>query len=478
MANNVSTELDQLFDNLLGADKRLVYEQIGEKLPHTFRFNPLKGPVEAQQAFFRRQGFEFDPLEGREDIFQISYQPYPIGRSLTHFLGHIYVQDIASMIPALVLDPQPGEWVLDMSAAPGSKTTLMGILMQNRGLIVANDIVSKRLRALGKNVERIGLSNTLVYKWFGEQFGNAYFEIFDRVLLDPACSGIGTLHKNPEILTWWTPNHCIRMAEIQRNLLQSGIKALRPGGTLVYSTCTLTPEENEAVIQYALDNFPVELEAIELPWMRTWPGLTSFEDQQFHPDLARTIRLYPVDRLTEGFYVAKLRKTGAMRTPRQDKRKPPKRMPFLNHKTSPVKKYIDHLIRHFAIPEKIFKKYRYLMMKEHISFISKEVDDFPVYGAPVQIGLPMAKQMDHASKLNTNGCHLLGKHVKQMTLDLPDLPTLQQYVNREPLEIAVEERGQYLISYQNNILGYGVADKGQLKSQFPKGDWPFDVLNT
>ncbi|MCB0291693.1 MAG: hypothetical protein KDH97_15660, partial [Calditrichaeota bacterium] len=100
------------------------------------------------------------------------------------------------------------------------------------------------------------------------------------------------------------------------------------------------------------------------------------------------------------------------------------------------------------------------------------------YGAPVQIGLPMAKQMDHASKLNTNGCHLLGKHVKQMTLDLPDLPTLQQYVNREPLEIAVEERGQYLITYQNNILGYGVADRGQLKSQFPKGDWPFDLLGS
>ena len=121
MSTKVSRELDKFFDDLIGNDRQKIYDQIGLKLPHHFRFNPLKGDVKDQIDFFREQGFGFDAIEGRDDIFRISYQPYPIGKSLSHFMGHIYVQDIASMIPAIVLDPQPGDWVLDMSAAPGSK---------------------------------------------------------------------------------------------------------------------------------------------------------------------------------------------------------------------------------------------------------------------------------------------------------------------------------------------------------------------
>ncbi len=257
MAFRPSPELDQLLEKLLGPQKQGLYDQIGLKLPHHIRFNPLKGDVERQQEFFRRQGFAFQPIPEIKDVYRITRQPYPIGKSLSHYLGHIYVQDIASMLPAMVLNPRPGDWVLDMSAAPGSKTTLMGALMENRGVILANDVVSKRLKALGKNLERMSIVNTTVYKWFGEQFGNTYFEQFDKVLLDPACSGLGTLHKNPEILTWWTPKHCQRLASGQKNLLISAVKALRPGGELLYSTCTLTPEENEGVIDFALNHLPV-----------------------------------------------------------------------------------------------------------------------------------------------------------------------------------------------------------------------------
>ncbi|NIT55782.1 MAG: hypothetical protein GWN00_05960, partial [Aliifodinibius sp.] len=149
MEVEISPELNALLKSLIGNERRKIYQQIGKKLPHTFRFNPLKGDIRDQQALFEEQGFRFFPLEGRENIFQITEQPYPIGKSLSHFLGHIYVQDIASMLPAIVLDPQPGDWILDLSAAPGSKTTQLGALMQNSGVLIANDIVGKRLRALG-----------------------------------------------------------------------------------------------------------------------------------------------------------------------------------------------------------------------------------------------------------------------------------------------------------------------------------------
>lgn len=475
MAYAISEELDQLLDKLLGEEKRLIYKQIGRKLPHHIRFNPLKGDLKDQQELFLEQGFRFQALEERDDIFQMTFQPYPIGKSLSHFLGHIYVQDIASMLPAHVLSPQPGEWVLDMSAAPGSKTTLMAAMMKNQGVLLANDIVRKRLRALGKNIERMSLCNTLMYKWYGEQFGNIFFECFDKVLLDPACSGLGTLHKNPEILTWWTESHCERLADSQKNLLISAIKSLRPGGTLVYSTCTLTPLENEEIVDFALKEFPLEIEEINLDGIKTWPGLTTFEGKVFHPDLAKTIRLYPFDRMTEGFYVAKIRKTGNLQTPRVDRQKPKAHFPFISHKTSPVKKYLDYLSEHFQIPEAVFKDFVYLMQKD-IIFVDRDILDFTIYGSPLQLGLPLARPMDYGGKLNTGGCHLFGPHAKRMIVELPDLETLEKFVNRGPLDIVVEATGQHIVKYKNCIIGYGVADGGRLKSQFPKGDWPFKLV--
>ena len=184
----------------------------------------------------------------------------------------------------------------------------------------------KRLRALGSNLERLGVVNTAIFKLFGEQFGTQYFELFDRVLLDPACTGLGTLHKSPEILSWWTPRHCERMASGQRNLIISAIKALRPGGVLCYSTCTLTPEENEEVIDFALNELPVELEKISLSPLKVRPGLTKYNGKVYDSTLEKTCRVYPFENGTEGFFIARLRKTGKMNTsksgPRQKIRPP------------------------------------------------------------------------------------------------------------------------------------------------------------
>jgi 16S rRNA (cytosine1407-C5)-methyltransferase len=474
MPHHIPPELDAFLDELIGNDRREIYQQIGEKLPHHIRFNPLKGTIADQIVFFREQGFDFEPLETRDGIFRITCQPYPIGKSVSHFLGHIYVQDFASMIPALALDAQPGDWVLDMSAAPGSKTTLLAALMNNRGVILANDSASKRLKALGTNLERMSVCNTLVYKWFGEQFGNVYFETFDRVLLDPACSGLGTLHKNPEILTWWTEKHCERLADSQRNLIISAIKTLRPGGTLVYSTCTLAPIENEAVVNFALENFPVELEEIQIVGLQTWPGLRGFRGETFSPGMEKTIRLYPFGRVTEGFFVAKLRKTASVKAPPPEKRKKARQTNYLSHKTSPVKKYLDFLSEYFEIPREVFSDYVYLMQNE-IVFVDRGSAEFPLYGAPLQIGLPLARAMDRGAKLNTGGCHIFGQRAQSRIVEIADLQTLEKYLNRKPLEITVEKPGQYIVKYKNNILGYGVADDGRLKSQFPRGDWPFEV---
>ncbi len=472
----ISPELDALLTGLVGEERHRIYQNIGRAYPHTIRFNPLKGDVSAQAALLQEEGFQFEPHPALPNVFRIRFQPFPIGKSLSHFLGHIYVQDLSSMIPPLVLDPQPGEQVLDLSAAPGSKTTQMAALMANQGVVVANDVAMKRLRGLMTNLERMGVINTAVFKWYGEQYGNAYFEQFDRVLVDPACSGLGTLHKNPEVLGWWTPAHCDRLSRSQRSLLISAIKAVRPGGVVVYSTCTLTPQENEAVVSHVLAHYPVELETISLPGLASHPGLTAFEGQGFHPQLERAIRIYPFENESEGFFVARLRKTEAMPTPsRHSRTKSVERLAFLTAHTAPAKKYLDYLCRHFGIPEKALSPFRFLMGKS-LYVVSAELAAFPFQARPLQMGLMMAHLLKQAAKLTTGGAHLLGPYATRQVVDLPDLASVQGFVNRQPLNLTVEGRGQVLVRYRGSMIGYGLVEAGRLKSQFPKAEWPFHLV--
>lgn len=477
MAYKVSLELDQLLEALVGSKKQLIYDQIDKPLPHTIRFNPLKGKISALQKLLTEQGFRFETVGGFDNAFRINYQPYPIGKSLSHYLGHIYVQDIASMLPPLVLDPKPGEWVLDMSAAPGSKTTQIATLMNNKGVIFANDIVMKRVRSLASNLERLGIVNTAIFKLFGEQIGNHYFETFHRVLLDPACTGLGTLHKSPEVLSWWTPHHCERMASGQKSLIASAVRALRPGGVLCYSTCTLTPEENEEVIDYALREFPVELEPMIIKGLDLRSGLTAFKDRRYDPSLIKACRVYPFHNDTEGFFIAKLRKAGTMKKNAPKKFRNQIRIPFLSAKTSPVKKYLDFLGEHFQIPGKAFLEFIYLM-QQGIVFADRELQNFPFYHRPVQCGLVAGRQMTHGAKLTTGGVHLVGHFARQNVFEISRLGELERFVNRESTGIKLDKKGQVIVKYRDCAIGYGLGDNDTLKSQFPKGNWPFKLLTS
>jgi len=411
---------------------------------------------------------------GFGDVYRVLSQPYPIGKSLSHFLGHFYVQDIASMLPARALSPQPNELVLDMSAAPGSKTTQMADIMQNQGLIFANDIVPKRLRALINNLQRMGIINTAAIRSYGESIGNQYFEIFDRVLLDPACSGLGTLHKSPEILSWWTPRHCTRMAANQRSLIFSAIKALKPGGILVYSTCTLSPEENEEVIDFALQQLPVQILDLELPELICRPGLTRFGQKKFDPRLEKCRRIYPFENQTEGFFLAKLQKTTGMELKSQ-KNWQPISLNYISDKTSPVKKYLDYFSQHFNISREVFAGLKY-QIKSDITVVSPELARFTFYSKPFKTGLSMARPMTHIGKLTTEGIHFLGAYIQKNKVNLDDLRILENFVNRESTGLVSPGELQTALFYQNIPIGYGLTEQGKFKSQFPKAEWPFNVV--
>jgi len=222
---------------------------------------------------------------------------YGIGNLKEHFLGYIYVQEAASMIPALVLNPKD-EIILDMCAAPGSKTTHLAAIMKNKGLIVANDVEIKRLKALSINLQRCGVLNTVMTYMKGEGIKNK----FDKILLDAPCSGTGVIRKSINTLKIWNENMIKKLSYTQKNLIVNAFNGLKENGIMVYSTCSVDRDENEGVIEFLLDKFDnAKLEEINLNIKRS----KCLSDNN---ELNKCLRIWPQDNDTEGFFVVKIRK--------------------------------------------------------------------------------------------------------------------------------------------------------------------------
>ncbi|MGM5487925.1 MAG: NOL1/NOP2/sun family putative RNA methylase [Nanobdellota archaeon] len=240
------------------------------------------------------EGFWVEHHEGRRDV----------GNLIEHALGYIYIQDAASMIPPLVLGVTPGDLVLDMCASPGSKSSQIASMLKGKGFLVSNDYKGMRLAPLGLNLQRVGAHNVLINLSEGRFFKDV---LFDKILVDAPCSGTGTIRKSQKTMQMWNPNMIRRLAGTQRQLLVTAFNCLKPGGCLVYSTCSCEPEEDEAVVSYLVENYPAVVEEIELPLARGEPVL-AFEGKRFSPEVKKTLRIWPQDNDTEGFFVARIRK--------------------------------------------------------------------------------------------------------------------------------------------------------------------------
>lgn len=220
-----------------------------------------------------------------------------IGNLKEHFLGYIYIQEAASMIPALILNPGE-ELVLDMCAAPGSKTTQLAAIMKNNGLIVANDIEIKRIKALSLNLQRCGVLNTVITFMKGYNIKNK----FDKILLDAPCSGTGIIRKSLHTLEIWNQNMLKKLSNDQKRLIINAFESLNDDGTLVYSTCSIDKEENEEVIEFLLEKYEnAKLENIDIEIKKS----KMLSDSK---EINKCLRIWPQDNNTSGFFVAKIRK--------------------------------------------------------------------------------------------------------------------------------------------------------------------------
>ncbi|AEH24065.1 tRNA (cytosine(49)-C(5))-methyltransferase [Pyrococcus yayanosii] len=274
----------------------------------SIRINTLKAPLELVLERLSER-YELEPVPWVREGFFIR----PPGGGTVNFgempeysLGLVIPQEASSMIPPVVLEPKPGELILDMAAAPGSKTTQIAQYMENEGCIIANDAKRDRANILIANLNRAGVLIAKVTVRDGAYFGR-YENTFDRVLLDAPCSSVGMVRKNFKFAYTWSIHKVLYHTRIQRKLILAAYRALKPGGVLVYSTCTVDPLENEAVVDFLLQRTDAKLEKIKLPVKGREPIL-EWEGREFSPEVKKTLRIHPQDNDTEAFFVAKIRK--------------------------------------------------------------------------------------------------------------------------------------------------------------------------
>ena len=276
----------------------------------TIRTNSLKTKRRELAKNLISRGVNLDPLAEWSKVgLKIYSSSVPIGATPEYLSGQYMLQSASSFLPVLALDPHPGDKILDMCASPGGKTTYIGQLMKNEGLLVANDFKKERIKSLFFNIHRMGIKNSIITNYDGREFAKL-FNKFDRVLLDAPCSGLGVISKDKSVKMNRTYKEILNNSRLQKELILAAIDSCnakgKGDGIIVYSTCSISVEENEWVIDYALKHRYVK--CIECGIEIGEPGLVKFREKHFHPSIANTRRIYPHIHNIDGFFIAKLKK--------------------------------------------------------------------------------------------------------------------------------------------------------------------------
>ncbi|HSW78192.1 MAG TPA: RsmB/NOP family class I SAM-dependent RNA methyltransferase [Candidatus Chromulinivoraceae bacterium] len=294
--------------HILDRTPAAIEHMLSMNLVQSIRINPLKGDVQDTLNEMRHLGWTGEPVSWCENGYTIVSGFMELRDSSLVTEGRIYIQNKSSWLPVVSLNPQPGDAVLDICAAPGGKTSHMAAAMQNTGRLVANDNSRTRLAKLQRNMERLGAHAEYTLYDATRLARTLEGQLFDKILLDAPCSGEGLINLHElKTLDTWSVAHIRRLADLQKKILFDAWKLLRPGGTLVYSTCTMAPEEDEAVIDWLLRRTPdAAIKPITIA-TRGQSGIEVWNDRKFAAKVHKALRIVPGEG-DEAFFVCSLEK--------------------------------------------------------------------------------------------------------------------------------------------------------------------------
>lgn len=371
------------------------------------------------------------------------------GKHPYHEAGAYYLQEPSAMAPAVLLNPTPGDRVLDLCAAPGGKSTQLGDMLSGQGFLVANEINPKRAKILSRNIERMGISNALVLNMHPKDLARRFPEYFDRILVDAPCSGEGMFRKEEAAISDWSPETVKMCAARQKEILDSAISMLRPGGFLCYSTCTFSPEENEGTIESALERHPdLHIVQSDFPWLS--PGCPEWAPHKTQA-LEHTFRLWPHRINGEGHYAALLQKSSNSR------------IETAAYTTSVS--FPEALSAFLAQMEITLPSGRLLPFGASLYLVPEEFPDLK--GLKV---LRPGLELGQLKKGRFEPSHALAlwldsaKTTKNLSADNPEV---LQYLQGQVLP--GNETGWVLVQVDGLSLGWAKGSNGQLKNHFPKG---------
>jgi len=452
-----------------GKESANKYLNFVEEHPSVYvRVNNLKiSRDKLSKILNKRYGIEPKIFDALPNTLKFDEHEENLGKTLEIALGYYYIQGFSSMLPPYILNPAKDDKVLDLCSAPGSKSTQLAELMNNEGTLVLNEIEVERIKALVYNLDRLNILNAGIIHSRGELLSKYYPNYFDKILVDAPCSSLGIMQKKKDVNKWWSLNRVNKLQELQVKLLVAAINMLKIDGEVVYSTCTLTPEENELLIDKILKKYPVEIVDIDLP-VKHRNGFTSYGGKQLHPDLEKAVRILPWEADSDGFFVIKLKKTGQTILPEEMKSKRSYTSEFITAGNKKIKKYLSYISKTFGIDEKIFLQYNYILKRGDIFFVNKNWDDVNL-GLFHRIGTKFGtidKRDDIV--LHTNAAQILDKHITKNIYEVKNKDELRLYLAGGLIPKDNIDRGQYVIKYNDYVLGTAIVTSGGIKSRFPR----------
>lgn len=456
---NLPNEFKSKYQDLLGIEKATaLFKAMDDDSKKAFRINTLKDNNEVSYA-----------LDKPVPEVDHAYYGEVNGEDPEWVSGMVYSQDPAAMFPAAISNVKPGEKVLDLCAAPGGKTTALAEQLKNEGLLVANEISSVRAKALRENLERWGVTNSLITNESPEKLSPVFPNFFDVILVDAPCSGEGMFRKNPEAIEYWSQDYVLTCQSRQKDILNEAVKMLKPGGRLIYSTCTFSPEEDEEIVSWLVNEYDFSILDPHVDDPRISLGHPEWADG--NEDLRKTLRFWPQDGVGEGQYAAVLQKSwdGSSEKP-EKKRKSKKAKRNSLRLTKNDQELVAKVIDKFNLPNYL-KDWREkaLVRQDHVfvpAIVLPEKTRLRIVNNGVELGILKKKRFEPGHQL----AEVLGQVKQSRIIDLPTLKDYQDYLHGETVKVQSELRGFVLVSYQKMIFSFGkIAGNQVLKNFYPKG---------